>query len=119
MVIGQPDSAELPPRLGSKEVAIAGTYVRPGRGARAPAQHHLVAHEFAVVLAQCAFHGMVAGISQIGAARPLPYIPENLRQTFTCWLGRSGCRMKFPALQKISRDLLFARGDFPLRFRGK
>ena len=50
-----------------------------GRDARPAAQHHLPAHEFAVVFAQRAFERAKSGIAQIGAARPHPAIaPEPL-----------------------------------------
>ena len=53
----QANAAELPLRLGRKEIAIAGANVAGGRRARAATQHELVAHELAVVFAdRGAFH---------------------------------------------------------------
>ena len=51
-VLGQPDAAELPARVGIEEVAVGGADVGARRGAGAAAQHDLVAHELAVVLAE-------------------------------------------------------------------
>ena len=46
------NAAELPVRVGREEVAVARADVAGRRGARAAAQHVLVAHELAVVLAE-------------------------------------------------------------------
>ena len=50
-VARQAHAAELPLRVGREEVAVAGADVARRRGARAAAQHELVAHELAVVFA--------------------------------------------------------------------
>src|SRR5690606_18467227 len=47
----QPYARELPARLGREKVAVSGADVVCRRGARAAAQHVLVAHELAVVFA--------------------------------------------------------------------
>ena len=59
---GQAHAAELPLRLGREEVAVAGAHVARGRGARAAAQHVLVAHELAVVFADGARRRAVARV---------------------------------------------------------
>src|SRR5262245_24338892 len=47
---GEPEAAEHPAAGGWEEVAIRGAGVARRRDARAAAQHHLAAHELAVVL---------------------------------------------------------------------
>src|SRR5215470_11268996 len=76
--IGEPQAAELPARGGRKKVAIARPGMPGGSGERRAAQHHLVHHEFAVVLAERAGHRAVAGIGRIGATRPLPDDAEGV-----------------------------------------
>ena len=53
---------ELPARVGGEEVAVGRADVAARRGARAAAQHHLVAHELAVVLAERARERPEAGV---------------------------------------------------------
>ena len=48
------------------------------RGARPAAEHELVAHELAVVLAERAGRRDVAGIGEVLAARPFPDVAEHL-----------------------------------------
>ena len=59
-----------------------------GRGAGTTAQNVLIAHEFAVVLAQCAGSSAVAGIRRVSATRPFPNIPKHLvkKLTFLCFV---------------------------------
>src|SRR5450759_1136924 len=76
-VVGEAQSRELPAMMGIKEVSIGDTAV-PARGCkRGTAQHQLVDHELAVVLAERALDGPVAGIGGVGAAGPLPHDPEG------------------------------------------
>src|SRR5437660_9196774 len=77
-VICKPYAGELPARLRRKEVAIGCANMRAGRHAGAATQHHLSAHEFAVVFAERASGGLVPGIRQIGAGCPLPDIAKDL-----------------------------------------
>src|SRR4051812_9327937 len=77
-VISQPYAGELPARLRGKEVAIGSANMRTRGGAGAAAQHHLSAHEFAVVFTQCAGRGPVSRIRQIGAGGPLPEVAKHL-----------------------------------------
>src|SRR3569833_3621979 len=54
--------------------------MRRGVARRPAAQHHLVAHELAVVFADRAGGGAITGIGRVGATRPLPCIAEHLRK---------------------------------------
>src|SRR5258706_10248927 len=56
-VRGEAYAAELPTATGWEEVAVRRAHVRRGRDARAAAQHHLSAHELAVVLTDRARRG--------------------------------------------------------------
>ena len=75
-VARQAQAAELPARVGRKEVAVARADVARGRGARAAAQHELVAHELAVVLADRARR---RGGSRGRARRRCASIPRRRR----------------------------------------
>src|SRR6185437_15691397 len=75
----QSDAAELPTRGRWKEVAIGGTYVPGRRRARAAAQHHLAAHELAVIFGQSSVERLVAGIGIVGRPRLFP--------NFACGFG--------------------------------
>src|SRR3954452_18255882 len=75
-----------------KEVTVGETAVAGGRCKRGAAQHQLVDHEFAIVLAECALNGLVTGVGGVRAAGPLPYDPERV--------------VEMPA----------AGGDFPFHF---
>ena len=86
---GQPESRELPGGFRRKEITIGGAYVRPRRDTRAAAQHELVAHELAVVLAERSSGRSIAGIGGILAARPFPYVPVELPQRCGSCPGRS------------------------------
>ena len=46
--------------------------------AGAAAEDDLGGHKFAVVLAECAGKGLVAGVAGVGGLGPLPYIAEEL-----------------------------------------
>src|SRR6266571_7988456 len=61
-----------------KEVPIGNTAMAVRSCKRGAAQHQLVDHELAVVLAERAFDGAVAGIRGVGAAGPLPHDPERV-----------------------------------------
>ena len=68
--------AELPLRIGREEVAVARAHVAGRRGARAAAQHELVAHELAVVFADGARQRPIA---RIGRGRPTASTPRRRR----------------------------------------
>src|SRR6478736_5797482 len=69
-------ASEHPTTTGWKEIAIGAANVRSRRDARAASQHHLPAHELAVVLTDGAGRGREAGIGKVGARRPLPNVSE-------------------------------------------
>src|SRR6476660_977909 len=71
-------ASEQPPAAGREEVAIRGADVGCRGDARTTAQHHLRAHELAVVFTDGAGRGAEARIRQIRARRPLPYVTEGL-----------------------------------------
>src|ERR1700691_1388719 len=77
-VVGQSNAGELPARRRREEVAIRGPYMGGRRGHLSPAEHHLVAHALAVVLAEGAGEGMEARIRKISADGPLPDVAEKL-----------------------------------------
>src|ERR1700682_2350328 len=78
--------------MGIKEVTIGNTAVSFRGCKRRAAQHQLVDHELAVIFAERALNGPVAGIGGVGAAGPLPYDPERVV------------------------EMAGARGDLPLHF---
>ena len=72
--------AELPLRVGCEEVAVTGARMAGQGGARAAAQHELVAHELAVVFAHRADRRPAAGIGGISRLRPLPDAADELHR---------------------------------------
>src|SRR6185312_39123 len=78
---GEPYAHELPAHMGRKEVAIAGADVAFWRSARSATQHKLIAHELAVVFADCSRGRGESRVSNVGAGGPLPGISEHLLQT--------------------------------------
>src|SRR5664280_3221392 len=99
--------------MGRKEVPIGRSNVRLRRRAGSAAQHHLIAHELAVVLANRSLGRLETGIGAVGAGRPFPNIAEHLRQRLRR-LNRA--RMQAPALQQISRHPARSRRNFPFEF---
>src|ERR1700704_1909454 len=77
-VVGEAKSRELPAMMRIKEVAIGNTAVAVRSCKRRAAQHQLVDHELAVVFAERAFDGPVAGVGAVGASRPLPDNAEGI-----------------------------------------
>src|SRR5204863_8241445 len=73
------DAGDLKPGVGVPEVAIARAHVARGREAGTAAQHALVDHELAVVLAERAVGRAVARVRLVRRARPLPRVAEELR----------------------------------------
>src|SRR5207237_5083597 len=72
------DAGELPALFRLKEIAIRAANMSTRRRAGTAAQDVLVAHEFAVIFAERARCGVIAGIRRVGAARPFPYVAEHL-----------------------------------------
>src|SRR5690606_41628981 len=81
----------LPILVRMKEVAVGGTQVPGRRRARSAAQHVLPAHEFAVVLADCAVRDPEARVRCIRARGPLPDVAVELSQR-RLRIVRSGAR---------------------------
>ena len=69
--------------------------------AGAAAQHQLIAHELAVVLAEGAVRSPVAGVGRVGAAGPFPDVAEELAEAGS--RRRRGMFDKFVA-QDMDRD---------------
>src|SRR5436190_22165769 len=78
-VIRQAESAELPTCRRIEEIAIALARMPRRRRLRAAAQHHLIDHELAIVLAERTGGRAVARIGRVGAACPLPDDAEGVR----------------------------------------
>ncbi|MNI16158.1 hypothetical protein D3C73_694830 [compost metagenome] len=68
----QADAREGPALIRVEEVAIGRSRVPRRRGEGAPAQHHLIGHELAVVLGRRALGRSKAGVRAVGAGGPLP-----------------------------------------------
>src|SRR5438046_1653678 len=83
------------------------------RGARSAAQHHLVAHELAVVFAERAWARAVTGVGAGSAPRPFPNVAYHLLRFV---VGGRDCRCWMEALivDKISSDWQIGGGAFPL-----
>src|SRR5262249_19561353 len=77
-VVREPQPAELPACRRIEEVAVAWARMALGRRVRAAAQHHLIDHELAVVLAERTGRRAESRIGRIGTARPLPDDPEGI-----------------------------------------
>ena len=100
--------------LGREEVAVGRADVAARRGAGAAAQHELVAHELAVVLAERAGGRPVAGVGRVGALRPLPDVAEQLRERRR---GAAGARVEAPALDEVALARRALRPRSPTRPR--
>ena len=108
-------NGELPALIGVKEIAIGQPDVASGRRTRSAAQHELVAHELAIVLAQRAGLEPVARIGPIRALRPLPDITEHLTQFVSfCCVRRY--RLQAFAVDKVAFHGQFSALDLPLRW---
>ncbi len=66
------DAGELPAGWRLEEVSVSGANVAGGSDDGAAAEDHLAAHEFAVVFAECAGEGAIAGVGGVGRVGPLP-----------------------------------------------
>src|SRR5882672_2660743 len=83
--------------------------------ARTTAQHILIAHELAVVLANGAFGGLVTRIWRVRASRPFPEVAEHLCQ-FARPLRDQGPWVKVLLLDKIAGKRKIGRRYLPFRF---
>ncbi len=85
--------------------------------AGAAAQHHLAAHEFAVVFAHGAGRRVKAGVGQVGAGRPFPHAaPEGLQTVSGRVISGQGKppRVIGELRWRRARQGLAARGGLPL-----
>src|SRR5260221_13486921 len=82
-IVGQPDPGKLPARFRREEIAIGGPGVGKRSRTRASAQHHLIAHEFSVVLSQRALRRLVTGIRKIGARGSPPQHAQHPHPTLS------------------------------------
>ena len=73
---GEPQAAELPARRRIEEIAIGRPRMTVRRRQRRAAQYHLIDHELAIVFAERTGLGLITGIRRIGAAGPLPHLPN-------------------------------------------
>ena len=78
--VGEADPGQRPPRPGREEVAVGRAGVARRGERAAAAQHHLVGHELAVVLADGAGGRVEAGVGVVGRGRPLPAVAVDLAQ---------------------------------------
>ena len=107
---------ELPAFFRLKEIAVGSANVRARRGAGTAAQDVLVAHEFAVVFAERAGAGAIAGVGRVGAARPFPNVAEHLVKA---QIARPLCPLRQRTVQLrdgiIRLRQNFLRSDIPTR----
>src|SRR5581483_5054726 len=98
----QPYPGELPAGWRGEEIPIACANVRLRGGAGAAAQNPLVAHEFAVVLAQRPYCRAEAGIGNVGARCPFPNITKDLSQGKCGFGALRRLRMKYAFFDEVS-----------------
>ena len=85
------------------------------RHARAPAQYHLVSHEFAVVLTKGARQRPESGIGRVTRRRPLPTFIKQLLHT----IPRRGARVEKRRLRRSHFIRSLFGHMFPFEFRCK
>src|SRR5579862_3065878 len=61
-----------------EEIAITRSYMTGRGGARAAAQHQLIAHELAVVFANQTGSRLKSRVRSVGACRPFPHVSKHL-----------------------------------------
>src|ERR1700688_24187 len=110
-ILRQAETAELPPRGGAEEIAIRHALMPRWRGAGSAAQHHLVNHEFAVVLTERTRRRPIMRIGQVGASGPLPHILVKALHKRT--------RMRGDTVVPAFASAMLARGNFPFEFGGQ
>ena len=88
----------------------------PRSGARGAAQDELVAHEFAVVLAERSRDARVPRIADVWAAGPLPDVAIQFEERPDIIAGEGSVGMKVTALLKVTGDRLLHRGGLPFVF---
>ena len=87
--------------------------MRRGGNTRAAPQHHLPAHEFAVILAERSCQRSKSRIAKISARRPLPAIAKHLCRTIRNRFQGYGFQMS--GFQKIPGHELRCRRRLPFR----
>ena len=116
-VAGQAEAAELPAGGGAEEVAIGGADVSLGCDAGAAAEDDLGAHELAVVLAQGAGEGLVAGVAGVGGLGPLPDVAEELLGGGGG--GAAGLGVEVAGFQEVARDGMLGGDELPFELGGE
>src|SRR5262249_10529112 len=116
---GQADSAELPPGVRRKEVAVTPASVAPRRDTGGAAEDELVAHELAVVPPEGPGRRAVTGIARMATCGPLPDVAIQLTEAPPVGRGGRCGRMKMAALQEVSRLFHTAGGHLPFCFQGQ
>ena len=77
-VVCEAEAGELPAGGGWEKVSVGGPDVGGGGDAGAAAEDDLGGHELAVVLAESAGEGAVAGVAGVGGGGPFPNVAEGL-----------------------------------------
>src|SRR5690606_33898071 len=77
-VIGESHSGKLPAGVNGKKITVTGSDMSRRRRTGTTTQNPLIHHEFAVVLTYRTGCGAIAGVGQVSALSPLPYITEHL-----------------------------------------
>jgi hypothetical protein len=116
-VAGEAEAAELPAGGGGEEIAVGGADVGLGSNAGATAEDDLGAHEFAVVLAECAGEGLVAGIAGVGGLGPLPDVAEELLGGGGG--GAAGLGVETSGFEEVTCDGMLGGNEFPFEFGGE
>src|SRR5580704_6784046 len=79
--VRQTKAGKLPARRRREKVPISSPYMRSRRNHGSSTQHHLAAHEFAVVFAESTRHRGKSRVAEVSTLGPLPHISEHLRRT--------------------------------------
>src|SRR6266404_10011210 len=90
-----------------------------GSGAGTAPQDVLIAHELAVVFAECARRSAITGVGRISAAGPFPHVAKHLVEMSILSRDCRGSRMKLLVLDEVSFDRQITRGIFPFEFRSQ
>src|SRR5207247_3511693 len=80
---------------------------------------HLIAHELAVVFAECAGNRAITRVGEIRAARPLPHISEHLEKPTLAVRAHSRRGMKVLRIDEVSPDRHPGGRVFPFKLSRK
>src|SRR5436305_8147866 len=97
-----------------EKIAVAGPNVRLRCGTRAAAKHILVAHELAVVLAECAFGCSKPWVRRVRTRCPFPAIAKKLRRAVA-----RGAWMQSLRLQQVAAVVFTGCGVLPFELSGQ